>query len=155
MADSALSEGERTFLLALDELGVRYLLVGMSAALVQGARGATDDLDLWFERLDDPRLNEAARRAGGFWVSGAFGLRPPGVGGDAIGERFDVVTHAQGLRSFAEEYAGSHTLTVDGVPIRVLPLDRILVSKRAAGRPKDLAQTPSLEAALAALTERR
>ena len=51
MADSAdsLSAEERAFLAALNELGVRYMLVGMSAALVQGATVATDDLDLWFE----------------------------------------------------------------------------------------------------------
>jgi hypothetical protein len=42
-----LSESERRFLLALNELGVRYLIVGMSAALLQGARGATEDVDLW------------------------------------------------------------------------------------------------------------
>lgn len=50
MADSdhaSLTEGERAFLLALQDLGVAYLLVGMSAALIQGARGATEDLDLW------------------------------------------------------------------------------------------------------------
>lgn len=51
-----LSEGERAFLLALNRLGVRYLLVGMSAALLQGARGATEDVDIWFESTDDPRI---------------------------------------------------------------------------------------------------
>jgi hypothetical protein len=49
MADSALSEGELRFLRALNARGVRFLLVGMSGALVQGARGATEDIDLWFE----------------------------------------------------------------------------------------------------------
>jgi hypothetical protein len=33
--------------------------------------------------------------------------------------------------------------------VRVLPLERIIASKRAAGRPKDLAVLPALEAALA------
>ena len=37
-----LTEGERRFLVALNALGVRYLLVGMSAALLQGARGSTE-----------------------------------------------------------------------------------------------------------------
>lgn len=64
-----LDEGERAFLLALNSLGVRYLLVGMSAALLQGARGATEDIDLWFESTADPRIGEAARQAGGFWVT--------------------------------------------------------------------------------------
>jgi hypothetical protein len=39
------------------------------------------------------------------------------------------------------------------VSVKVLPLERILVSKRAAGRPKDSAQIPMLEAALAARRE--
>jgi hypothetical protein len=35
--------------------------------------------------------------------------------------------------------------------VKVLPLDRVIVSKRAAKRPKDAAQLPMLEATLAAL----
>jgi hypothetical protein len=37
----------------------------------------------------------------------------------------------------------------------VLPLERVIASKRAARRPKDLAQLPLLEAALAAKAERQ
>jgi hypothetical protein len=77
----ALAPSERAFLEALNRLGVHYLVVGMSAALLQGARGVTEDVDLWFERTDDPRIGEAARAAGGFWISGSFGMRPPGLGG--------------------------------------------------------------------------
>jgi hypothetical protein len=46
MADfdgASLSEAERELLRALNDLGVRFLLVGMSAALLQGARRATED----------------------------------------------------------------------------------------------------------------
>jgi predicted nucleotidyltransferase len=145
----ALEPSERALLEALNALGVRYLVVGMSAALLQGARGVTDDVDLWFERTDDPRIGEAARAAGGFWISGAFGMRPPGLGGLGLEDRFDVVLTANGLDSFAEEYARAKEVVVDGLALRVLPLDRIVVSKRAAGRPKDQAQLPALEAALA------
>src|SRR5437016_1752407 len=81
-----LSDAERRFLLALNELGIRYLIVGMSAALLQGARGATEDIDLWFEDVGDPRIGEAARRASGFWITRS---QPPLLGG-AIGDRFDV-----------------------------------------------------------------
>src|SRR2546423_1405568 len=129
MADSALSEGEQRFLLALNARGVRYLVVGMSGALLQGARGATEDIDLWFESTADPGIGEAAREAGGIWVSGMFGVRPPALGGDSLGDRFDVVILASGLRSFADEYAESLALEVEGVPLRVLPLSRILASK--------------------------
>lgn len=49
MADSALTEAECRFLAELNHLGVRFLLVGASAAVLQGANTATQDLDLWFE----------------------------------------------------------------------------------------------------------
>jgi predicted nucleotidyltransferase len=150
MANSdVLSEAEQTFLRTLNDRGVRYLLVGMSAALLQGARGATDDIDLWFETTDDPGIGEAAKAAGGFWYPGNWGMRPPALAGDALGDRFDVVMSASGLASFAEEYANGHDAEVDGIPIKVLPLPRIIVSKRAAGRAKDLAQIPALEEAIA------
>jgi hypothetical protein len=45
-SDAALTDRERIFLLALNELGVPFLVVGMSAALLQGARGATEDIDV-------------------------------------------------------------------------------------------------------------
>jgi len=145
----ALEPSERAFLEALQRLGVRYLIVGMSAALLQGARGVTEDIDLWFERLDEPAIGEAARSANGFWISGNFGMRPPGLGGLGLEDRFDVVLTASGLDSFATEYAAARTVVVDGLELRVLPLARILTSKRAANRPKDQAQIPALEAALA------
>jgi hypothetical protein len=49
MADSTLTSGERRLLAELEARGVRFLVVGMSAALIQGARGSTEDIDLWFE----------------------------------------------------------------------------------------------------------
>jgi len=73
-----LTEGERAFLRALNEHGVRYLVVGMSAALLQGARGATEDIDLWFEHIGDARIGDAARKAGGVWVTRT---QPPLLGG--------------------------------------------------------------------------
>ena len=147
MADSALEPGERALLAALTELGVPFMIVGVTAASMQGARVATDDIDLWFSRLDDPRLAEAARRAGGIWVGGHFGMQPPTFGG-AIGDRFDVVLTMSGLGTFEQEYQGAKSLELDGLSVRVLPLQRIIASKRAAGRVKDNAALPALEAAL-------
>jgi hypothetical protein len=149
MADSVLEEPERAFLKALDELAVPFLVVGMSAALLEGATGSTQDIDLWFESLTDPRIAEAASRAGGVFISGSFGMAPPAVGG-AIGDRFDIVTHADGLDDFRTEYSRAKIHVVDGLKLHVLPLHRIIVSKRAARRPKDLAALPLLEEALRA-----
>jgi predicted nucleotidyltransferase len=140
---ASLSEGEQRFLQSLSDLGVRYLVVGMSAALLQGARGATEDIDLWFQDLSDPLIGEAARRSGGFWVTRS---EPPLLGG--MGERFDVVTTMSGLPDFSEEYARAKEFSVDGVALKVLPLERIIVSKRAANRSKDQVALRNLELAL-------
>lgn len=148
MPDFALTAPERRLLAALNNRGIRFMIIGLGAALIEGAPVATLDVDLWLERVDDPRLPDAAREAGGFWVSG-FGVQPPAFGGDGF-ERFDVVLTAHGLDTFDLEYAGSNERTVDDVPVRVLPLHRIVASKRATNRPKDRAALPILEATLLA-----
>jgi len=147
--DYLLEPGERAFLAALEELGIRYLVIGVGAAVMQGASLVTQDIDLWFEDRTDRRLHEAAHRAGGVVVPGHVGMMPTQVGGGEIGDRIDVVTTPQGLDDFATEYARAKLLDLDGLTVRVLPLDRIIASKRAAGRPKDVAVVPALEAALA------
>jgi predicted nucleotidyltransferase len=146
---SALSDAERTLFQALNSRGVRYMLVGLSAAVLQGANTATRDIDIWFEDTSDLRIGEAVREANGIWVSGSFGMRPPQIGGDALADRLDVVTHMHGLGKFAEELPNTLEMQVDGIPLRVLRLDRIIASKRAAGRKKDVAVIPALEDALA------
>jgi hypothetical protein len=79
-------------------------------------------------------------------------MQPPTLGG-SLGDRFDVVLTMSGLEPFDEEYARSKTIEIDGLIVHVLPLERIIVSKRAANRPKDCAAIPALEAALAVLME--
>lgn len=133
MPDSALTPAELAFFRALDARSVRFLLVGMSAALLQGVRGSTEDIDLWFASLDDDRIAKAASDAGGFLVSR---VSPPLLGG-ALGERFDLVMTMSALPDFDAEYAAAIDMSLDGVRVRVLPLERILLSKRAANRPKD------------------
>lgn len=148
---SAFTQGEHAVLEALNRSGVRYMLVGLSAAVLQGANTGTRDIDLWFEDLTDPRIAGAIRSAGGIWVSGSFGIRPPQIGGDAIGDRLDVVTTLDGLGEFTDELKNSIELEVDGLPLRVLLLERIIESKRAAGRAKDRAAIPALEEAMAVM----
>ncbi len=150
---SALTPGERAVLEALQRHGVRYMVVGLSAAVLQGANTATRDIDLWFEDLADPRIGQAVSEAGGVWVSGSFGMRPPQIGGAPVGDRLDVVTHMHGLGSYQEELANTVGVEVDGLPLRVLRLERIIDSKRASGRSKDVAVLPALEEALAVVRE--
>ena len=153
MFEFVLTDAERALLQSLGALGVRYLIVGMGAALIEGAPGTTQDLDLWFGSIDAERLSEAARKAGGFYASG-FGLHPPAIGGEGL-DRVDVVVTASGLDSFEREFARAHDYELDGVRVKVLPLERVIVSKRAAKRHKDVAQLPLLEATLAARRTRK
>jgi predicted nucleotidyltransferase len=148
VSDFVLTPAERALFQALDALQVRYLLVGMGAALIQGAHGVTQDLDLWFGRIDPEKIREAAHRAGGFYTSG-LGHQAPMLGGAGL-DRVDLVLSAQGLSSFEDEYSRAREVDLDDVRVRVLPLERVIASKRAANRAKDLAQLPLLEAALAA-----
>ena len=79
------------------------------------------------------RIAEAARSVGGFLVTRT---QPPLLGGP-FGERFDIVTHMSGLPSFESEYENAKVVDLGNVRVSVLPLDRILLSKRAADREKD------------------
>jgi hypothetical protein len=147
----ALTDAERAVLEALIRHRVRFMIVGLSAAVLQGANTATRDIDLWLEDASDPKVGVAIREAGGIWVSGSFGARPLQIGGEAVGDRLDVVVHMHGLGTFEEEWSNTVELEVDGMALRVLSLERILQSKRSARRAKDLASIPALEEALAAL----
>ena len=83
MDDFALTPAERRLFRALSERGVRFLIIGMGAALIEGAPLATQDIDVWFAGVDDARIVKAAKEAGGFWISG-FGVQPPAFGGDGL-----------------------------------------------------------------------
>lgn len=145
-----LSKGEREFLLELNDAGVRFLVVGMSAALLQGARGATEDIDLWFEDIGDERLGRAAKAVGGFFITRS---QPPMFGG-AIGGRIDIVFAMSGLPAFAPEYENAVDEVVSGVKVKVLPLARILHSKIVAARMKDEPGIAQIKLVLAVMKNR-
>lgn len=81
--DFALTPAERALFLALNQRGVPFMIIGMGAAVLEGAPIATQDLDVWFERADDQRISLSAADAGGFWSS-RFGMQPPSFGGDGL-----------------------------------------------------------------------
>lgn len=148
MDDFALTPAERALFAALRARNIKFLIIGLGAAVLEGAPVATQDIDLWFDTLDSKVLALAAKDAGGFWVP-AFGMQPPAFGGDGL-SRIDVVLTAHGLRRFLDEYDASNDREIEGVTVRVLPLERVIASKRATGRPKDAASLPALEATLRA-----
>jgi hypothetical protein len=89
VADLPFTERELRFLRELGRSHVRFLIVGLSAAALQGAPVVTQDVDLWFHNLDDPQLAEALRRVGGAYVPPTPNT-PPMFAGEGL-ELFDIV----------------------------------------------------------------
>lgn len=147
-APAPFRDRELVFLGELEKRDVRYLVVGLAAAALQGAPAATVDVDLWFDDLSSPALRDALAAVGATYVA-PTASNPPLLAGEAV-SLFDVVVHMHGLGTFDEEFAGAVRVDVGGVVVPLLPLERIITSKRTTRRPKDLAILPALEAALRA-----
>jgi len=146
----AISEQELGLLLELTKAGVPFMIVGVSAAVAQGADTVTKDIDLWFRSTSHPGVAEAASKVGGVF---AWRNNPPLFSGPGL-DSIDVVIKCDGLLDFDSEYAAAVEIALaPGLVVKVLPIERVLVSKRAANRPKDRAVIPALEAAIAAIKE--
>ena len=112
----------------------------MTAAILQGTPSTTLDVDLW---IDLPprqyiRILNLCRKLGAELVANTV----------VVFEGFLTVNFLyaiDGLRSFNYEYGHSKRLKWHGETFAVLPLERVYKSKRAAGRPKDLAVLPLLK----------
>ena len=152
-AAAPFTDKEAAFLEALVEEGVDFVVVGLAAAALQGAPAVTQDIDLWFRDLADPRLRKALDRVGATYLP-PRAQHGPLFAGEGTG-LFDIVLKPQGLRSFAVEARGALRVPLRAVEIPVLPLARIIASKRAANRAKDRAILPVLEDTLRVLQSRR
>jgi hypothetical protein len=147
-----LSDAELRLLESLLRHKIRFLVVGLSAAALQGAPVVTEDVDLWFDDLSDPKLTRALNDVGAAYIP-PFGFNPPMLGGLGS-EPFDVVIRMDGLGKFSNEWKRAVEIKVGKLQLRVLPLERILASKLAANRPKDQRVIPVLQNALRALQPR-
>jgi predicted nucleotidyltransferase len=145
-----LTKKEIQFFKELKKQKIPFIVVGLSAAALQGASVVTQDVDLWFGNLSNPKIAKAIQKCGGFYVPPMMEMQtPPRFAGDDF-ETLDIVTTMDGLHDFKKEYADAFEMIVEGVRLKVLPLKRIIVSKKKAGRQKDKIVMPALQAALAA-----
>ena len=142
------AENEIRLLTALLRARVRFMVVGLSAATLQGAPVVTQDVDLWFEKLGEPKISRALQTVGAAYVPPSI-INPPMLAG-AGAELFDIVLRMDGLGAFAEEVNNCIEIPLGGQKLKVLSLDRILASKIAANRAKDKLTIPVLRDALAA-----
>jgi predicted nucleotidyltransferase len=147
---------------ALSNHNVEYVVIGGAAMQIRGSAYVTLDLDLAYARSDEnlKRLVEALT---------AFTprLRVPGEQVDLpfkfdaatlkSGSNFTLSTTAgdldllgfvTGLGSYREVLAVATTLELFGYRVNVLSIEGLIAAKRSAGRKKDLAALPELEALL-------
>jgi hypothetical protein len=142
------SENELRLLQILLKRKVRFMVVGLSAATLQGAPVVTQDVGLWFENLGEPKISRALQEVGVAHVPPSNFNAPMLAGTGA--ELFDIVLRMDGLGTFADEIKNCVEIPLGRQKLKVLSLERILASKIAANRPKDKLTIPVLRDALAA-----
>lgn len=134
----------RDFIQALNQNGVRYLLVGGYAVILNGYRRTTGDLDIWVEITAEnhKQLLKAFYEFGlpshdiseqNFLFNDDFDVFTYGIPPVAI----DVMKALKGC-SFQEAYLLSKQYDENGLMVRYLHIDTLIQSKKAAGRHKDL-----------------
>ncbi len=131
---------------ALDAVGLEVIVVGATAAVLQGAPVMTQDVVLLVRstRRNEVKIRDLATALGGSWMrpsplSTARTLVGAALQVDLL---FDVLPG--GLR-FESLKARALRITLAGHEVLVAQLDDVIASKRAANRPKDLLQLPVLE----------
>ena len=135
---------------ALSATGAEFLVVGAHALAAHGHPRATGDLDLWVRATPE----NAGRVLSALRLFGAplhdlceQDLATPGIVFQ-IGlppRRIDLLTAISGV-AWEDAWANRVVLRIGDLDLPFLGREDLLKNKRAAGRPKDLADVHALEA---------
>lgn len=136
----------------LEKHGLDAVLIGSAAAALQGAPVTTIDADFLFRPTpaNVRKLKALARELDAvimrpiYPVSGLYRLSR-----DEDLLQIDFMSHIHGVRSFEGLRRRAVVMNMGGRRLRVARLADIIKSKKAAGRPNDLAAIPILEKTLA------
>ncbi len=148
MVTSTLPRDFKDFLRLLNSKQVEYLLVGGYAVGYYGYPRATADIDVWIaiSKQNAGRIVEALKE---------FGFTIPDLKPELFLQkervirmglppvRIEVMTSVSGI-DFADCYARRLIVEMDGVPVSLIELADLKKNKKAAGRPKDLADLDQL-----------
>jgi predicted nucleotidyltransferase len=139
----------RELLEAFASASVEYVVVGGYALSFHAKPRATKDLDLLVRGTPDnlARAASALARYGAAesTVAAVRTLAPTEIA--YMGQpplRVDFLRSIDGIETDAV-FAGAVSTHWDGVPVKVIGLDDLLINKRAAGRIQDLADVETLE----------
>jgi hypothetical protein len=152
----------QSLLVGLAEAKVDFVVVGGVAGGIHGSPFVTNDLDVCYA-TDRANVNRIAKRlaawsayprgweAGLHFVMDARALRTtPIMTLRTVEGDLDLLDRIEGVGSYLDVFESSEEVTAFAIRFRVMTLDALIRARRAACRPKDLAQLPTLEA-LAAL----
>jgi len=121
----------------------------MSAAILQGVPATTLDTDLWVDlpaRQYGRVLAVVQKLGGAILARTVVALKDDSL--------VNFLYRIDGIGSFGEEFELAKEVSLGGCRVRVLPIERIIASKRHLGRPKDIAHLPLLEQVFALLSKR-
>ena len=142
MENVNLPEDFEEFLKLLNELDVRYLLIGGYAVGYYGYPRTTADMDVWIDASPEnaERVLKAFRQ---------FGLHDPALSLDIIREpgkilrmgvppmRIEVLNEIDGV-AFEASYAKKERVRLGGTEVDLISLHDLRINKHASGRHKDL-----------------
>lgn len=137
---------------------VAFVVIGGIAAIMLGSPTATLDLDVCYSRAHDnlEKLAHALRELRAK-LRGADPDLPFLLEGKTLelddsftfvtdAGDFDILATPSGTRGYEQLAVNATTVDLDGLSVRVAHVDDLIRMKRAAGRPKDLAALPHLQA---------
>jgi predicted nucleotidyltransferase len=137
---------------------VKFLVVGSTALAVHARPRFTEDIDLWLEKTEENvrRLSSALNEFGlpidedklkPFWQQErqmvTLGAKP---------HRMDLLNFLAD-DSFGDAWDRGVIADLSGVDVKVIGVEDFIRAKRAAGRPKDLADLELLKEVLGTLPE--
>ncbi len=140
----------KDMLSALNDAGAEYLIVGAYALAAHGNPRATGDIDIWVR----PTPENAKRVWSALETYGAprrmvtaedFALDDTVFQIGVPPHRIDIVTSISGV-DFGAAWSSRRKTSFGGCKVDVLGRDELIANKKAAGRPKDLADVHWLEA---------
>ena len=149
MNEQLLNPDYRDMVECLLKEGVDFMLVGGYAVALYGWPRTTFDIDFWImANSENAKAVMRAIRAFGAPLMGLTeaDFHKPGmvfqIGTEP--QRIDIISAADGL-DYADAARRAVRMTVDGLELKVISIDDLIVNKRSSGRPKDIADALALE----------
>lgn len=138
----------KEFLQSLNENNVRYLVIGGYALAFHGHPRYTKDLDIWIG-MDEANAAKVVQALSDFGFASLELKSEDFLEPDTVIQlgyppsRIDLLVGLDGA-DFDESYTQRQVETIEGIQITVIDRANLVLLKRAAGRPQDLADIDNL-----------